>query len=178
MTPHHSSGSSSDLTRRRRENLRRLLSPRHLAFVGGRNLVEPLRQAKAFGFSGPIWAVNPSLESIEGVPCVRSVRALPEPPDATFLAVPREASIAVARDLADMNAGGVIGYAAGFAELGGDGVELQRRLVEAAGERVATMLKRVQQVRAALAKGGQNGFPPALLLSFVPEIPSSVSTLS
>ncbi|WP_440099937.1 alpha/beta hydrolase [Streptosporangium sp. H16] len=38
--------------------------------------------------------------------------------------------------------------------------------LEAAGERVATMLKRVQQVRAALAKGGQNGFPPALLLSF------------
>ncbi|MER5622600.1 alpha/beta hydrolase [Streptosporangium sp. NPDC002544] len=28
------------------------------------------------------------------------------------------------------------------------------------------MLKRVQEVRAALAKGGQNGFPPALLLSF------------
>jgi acyl-CoA synthetase (NDP forming) len=134
MTKHLSSGSSSDLTRRRRGNLRRLLSPRHLAFVGGRNLAEPLRQAKAFGFSGPIWAVNPSFESIEGVPCVRSVRALPEPPDATFLAVPREASIAVARDLAEMNAGGVIGYAAGFAELGGIGVELQRRLVEAAGD--------------------------------------------
>jgi acyl-CoA synthetase (NDP forming) len=134
MTTHLLSGPSPDLTRRRREKLRRLLSPRHLAFVGGRNLVEPLRQAKSFGFGGPIWTVNPTLESIEGVPCVRSVRALPEPPDATFLAVPREASIAVARDLAEMDAGGVIGYAAGFAELGGDGVELQRRLVDAAGD--------------------------------------------
>ncbi|GAA4207230.1 hypothetical protein GCM10022252_70590 [Streptosporangium oxazolinicum] len=38
--------------------------------------------------------------------------------------------------------------------------------LEAAAERVSLMLKRVQEVRAALAKGGQNGFPPALLLSF------------
>ncbi len=119
---------------RRRANLKRLISPRHLAFVGGRNLAEPIRQAKAFGYAGPIWAVNPTLESIEDVPCVRSVGDLPEPPDATFLAVPREASIEVVAELARIGAGGVIGYAAGFAELGGEGAALQRRLIEAAGE--------------------------------------------
>ena len=126
--------SDPDLTRRRRAKLKRLLSPRHLAFVGGRRLIEPVRQAKAFGFSGPIWAVNPTLESIEGVRCVPTVRDLPEPPDATFLAVPREPSIEIVRELADMDAGGVIGYAAGFAELGSEGAELQRRLVEAAAD--------------------------------------------
>lgn len=122
------------LTLRRRAKLKRLLSPRHLAFVGGRDLIEPIRQAKAFGFAGPIWVVTPRMDSIEGLPCVRSVRDLPQAPDATFLAAPREASIEVVRDLALMDAGGVIGYAAGFAELGGEGVELQRRLVEAAGD--------------------------------------------
>ncbi len=122
------------LTLRRRAKLKRLLSPRHLAFVGGRDLIEPIRQAKAFGFAGPIWVVTPRMDIIEGLPCVRSVRELPEAPDATFLAAPREASIEVVRDLALMDAGGVIGYAAGFAELGGEGVELQRRLVEAAGD--------------------------------------------
>ncbi|HXV25085.1 MAG TPA: acetate--CoA ligase family protein [Alphaproteobacteria bacterium] len=125
---------ASELTKSRRAKLRRLLSPRHLAFVGGRNLVEPLRQAKAFGFAGPIWAVNPKLDSIEGIPCFRTVNELPEAPDATFLAVPREPSIEVVRDLASMDAGGVIGYAAGFAELGAEGAELQRRLIEAAGD--------------------------------------------
>ncbi|MFJ2029743.1 alpha/beta hydrolase [Streptosporangium sp. NPDC087985] len=44
--------------------------------------------------------------------------------------------------------------------------EQARAGFEAARERVSTMLKRIQQVRAALAKGGQNGFPPALLLAF------------
>ena len=126
--------SATELTLRRRVNLKRLLSPRHLAFVGGRSLIEPIRQAKAFGYAGPIWAVNPKLESIDGVPCVRSVGELPEPPDATFLGVPREASIDVVAELASIGAGGVIGYAAGFAELGSEGAELQRRLVEAAGD--------------------------------------------
>ena len=97
-------------------------------------LIEPIRQAKAFGFSGPIWAVNPTLDSIEGVACVPTVHDLPEPPDATFLAVPREPSIEIVRELAEMDAAGVIGYAAGFAELGSEGAELQRRLVEAAGD--------------------------------------------
>ena len=118
---------NSDLTLRRRANLKRLLAPRHLAFIGGRNLVEPLRQARAFGFSGPIWVVNPKLKSIEGTPCLKSVHELPEAPDATFLAVPREPSIDLVSDLAEIGAGGVIGYAAGFAEVGSEGAELQRR---------------------------------------------------
>ncbi len=129
-----SSVTAAGLTFRRRAKLRRLLCPRHLAFVGGRNLVEPIRQAKAFGFAGPIWAVNPKLENIEGIACFRSVNDLPEPPDATFLAVPREPTIEVVRELARMDAGGVIGYAAGFAELGEEGADLQRRLIEAAGD--------------------------------------------
>jgi acyl-CoA synthetase (NDP forming) len=126
--------SPSELALRRRASLKRLLSPRHIAFVGGRKLAVPIRQAKAFGFAGPIWAVNPTLESIEGVPCVPTVRDLPEAPDATFLAVPREPSIEIVRELAEMGAGGVIGYAAGFAELGSEGADLQRRLVDAAGD--------------------------------------------
>ena len=126
--------SESDLTLRRRANLKRLLAPRHLAFIGGRNLAEPLRQARAFGFRGPIWVVNPKLESIEGFACTRSITELPEAPDATFLAVPREPSIDLLSELAEIGAGGVIGYAAGFAELGSEGAELQRRLITAAGD--------------------------------------------
>ena len=125
---------NTDTTLRRRANLRRALSPRHLAFVGGRNLEEPIRQARAFGFAGPIWAVSPKLGEIGGLRCFPSLRDLPQAPDAVFLAVPREASIEVTRELAAMGAGGVIAYAAGFAELGGAGRELQRRLNEAAGD--------------------------------------------
>src|SRR5262249_46348332 len=125
---------AASLRSARRRNLKRLLSPRHIAFIGGSGLVEPIRQARAFGFSGPIWVVNPQRDRIEGIPCLRSVDDLPEAPDAVFLAVPREVSVEIAAALARRGAGGVIGYAAGFAELGPEGAVLQNRLAAAAGE--------------------------------------------
>jgi acetate---CoA ligase (ADP-forming) len=116
----------------RRDNLRRLLRPRHVAFVGGRGVAEAVRQCLAAGFSGAVWPVHPTLTEIAGLPCFRDVDALPEPPDASFIAVPSEPTIEVVRALARRGAGGCVCYAAGFAEIGETG--LQRRLVEAAGD--------------------------------------------
>ena len=116
----------------RRDNLRRLLRPRHVAFVGGRGVAEAVRQCLAAGFSGAVWPVHPTLAEIAGLPCFREVDALPEPPDAAFIAVPSEPTIEVVRALARRGAGGCVCYAAGFAEIGE--AALQRRLVEAAGD--------------------------------------------
>jgi acyl-CoA synthetase (NDP forming) len=117
----------------RRANLRRLLRPRHVAFVGGRSVAEAVRQCLAAGFAGAVWPVHPTLPEVAGLPCFRDIEALPEPPDAAFIAVPNEATIEVVRALARRGAGGAVCYAAGFAEIGEAGQALQRRLVEAAG---------------------------------------------
>ena len=45
---------------------------------------------------------------------IRSVAELPEPPDAAFVAVNREATVGIVRELAAMGAGGAVCYAAGF----------------------------------------------------------------
>ncbi len=119
---------------RRRDNLRRLLAPRHAAFVGGRDAAISLRQCMDFGFKGEIWPVHPSREILEGLACFRSVAELPEAPDAAFVAVNREATIQVVRELAARGAGGAICYAAGFAERGEEGAGLQDELVAAAGD--------------------------------------------
>jgi acyl-CoA synthetase (NDP forming) len=116
----------------RRDNLRRLLRPRHVAFVGGRGVAEAVRQCLAAGFSGAVWPVHPTLTEIAGLPCFRDVDALPEAPDASFIAVPSEPTIEVVRALARRGAGGCVCYAAGFAEIGEPA--LQRRLVDAAGD--------------------------------------------
>ncbi len=118
----------------RLENLRRLLAPRHVAFVGGRDAAVSLRQCLAFGFEGEIWPVNPHRDTVEGRPCFASIADLPEAPDAAFVAVNREATIEVVRQLAARGAGGAICYAAGFAERGGEGARLQADLVAAAGD--------------------------------------------
>jgi acetyl-CoA synthetase len=113
--------------------LRRLFSPRHIAVFGGASAHEVVRQCKALGFDGQIWPVHPTRTELDGLPCFASVDALPEAPDASFVAVPRQATVDIVRQLAARGAGGAICYASGFAEVGGDGLALQAELVQAAG---------------------------------------------
>ncbi len=113
--------------------LRRLFAPRHVAVFGGSAAAEVVRQCRALGFAGAIWPVHPRHGHVEGLPCFRDVASLPEAPDASFIAVPREGTVDIVAQLAERGAGGVICYASGFAEVGGAGVALQRRLVAAAG---------------------------------------------
>jgi acetyl-CoA synthetase len=116
------------------QRLRRLLAPRSIAVVGGQAAAEVIRQSRAIGFPGPIWPVHRSRPAIEGLPCVREVEALPEAPDAAFVAVPAEATVDVVRSLATLGAGGAVCYASGFAEIGPEGARRQQNLVRAAGD--------------------------------------------
>lgn len=113
-------------------DLRRLLRPRSLAVIGGREAAEVVRQCDRMGFAGPIWPVHPTRDEIAGRPCLRSVADLPEAPDAAFVAVNREATVEIVRALARRGAGGAIAYASGFKETDGHGAELQAALVAAA----------------------------------------------
>ena len=115
-------------------NLRRLLAPRHAAFIGGREAARALRQCQAIGFKGEIWPVHPKRRTVEGLPCFPSIADLPAPPDAAFIAVPGETTVEVVRQLAESGAGGAVCYAAGFAERGGAGAQLQESLVAAADD--------------------------------------------
>ncbi len=85
------------------------------------------------GFSGEIWPVHPALQSVEGHPAFRSVAHLPGSPDAAFVAVNRNASVAAVAEFAQIGAGGAVCFASGFLE-SEDGAQLQRALVAAAGE--------------------------------------------
>ncbi len=117
----------------RRSNLARLFSPRHIAFIGGDEAAEAARQCRTIGFGGQMWAVNPKRSNLAGLPCLASVEDLPEPPDACFLAVPSKTTVDILGKLAKRGAGGVVCYAAGFREIGSNGEQLERALIEAAG---------------------------------------------
>ncbi len=116
------------------ENLKRLMSPRHVAYIGGRAREPAMRMCVDAGFAGPVWPVNPNHDTLAGLKCYASLADLPEPPDAAYVAVPAPATIEAVRELAAMGAGGAVCYAAGFAEVGGDGAALEEALVDAAGE--------------------------------------------
>lgn len=122
------------MNERQRKNLQRLLKPRHVAVIGGRDAEVVATECARIGFTGPFWPVNPKRAEIKGHRCHASVDDLPEAPDAVYLAIPREAAIETLARLRDMGAGGVICYTAGFGETGAEGAEAEDRLIAAAGD--------------------------------------------
>ncbi len=115
-----------------RQNLRRTLSPRHVAFVGGLTNIPAIEMLRATGFDGDIWAVHPTRTEVAGCAVYPSVNDLPEAPDAAFLNVPRAAVNGLLRDLDAREAGGAVCFAAGYAELGQAGAAAQAELSRAA----------------------------------------------
>jgi acyl-CoA synthetase (NDP forming) len=81
-----------------------------------------------------LWPVNPKRREIAGHRCFAQIEDLPEPPDAVFIAVPREAAIDSVARLRRLGAGGVVCYTAGFGETGAEGAAAEAALVQAAGE--------------------------------------------
>jgi acyl-CoA synthetase (NDP forming) len=120
------------MTPERRENFQRLLRPRHIAFVGGRDATIAINEARRRGFQGQMWAVNPTRAELAGVPCVASIDDLPQAPDAVYLAIPAQGVVAALRSLAQMGVGGVVCFSAGFKETGDALAE--QALIDATGD--------------------------------------------
>ena len=117
--------------------LDRLLRPRSVAIIGAsddpvRIGGRPLADMRGQGFAGALMPVNPNRATVQGLPAYASIGALPEAPDAAIIAIPGEGAIQAVEELGARGCGAAIVFTAGFAEVGGDGVAMQARLVAAA----------------------------------------------
>ncbi len=120
------------MTPQRRENFKRLLKPRHIAFIGGRYAIIAINEARRREFDGEMFAVNPTRTDLVGVPCVASIEDLPVAPDAVYLAIPADDIVEALRSLAVIGTGGVVCFSAGFKEAGN--TQKEKDLVEATGD--------------------------------------------
>ncbi len=131
---------AASLERERRaaaESVRALFEPRSVAVVGasarpatiGRALIDNLVRA---GFAGPIYPVHPTATEIAGRPCFASLAACPGPVDLAVIAVPARAVEATIEEAARIGVRGAVVISAGFAEIGGDGRAVEKRLHEIA----------------------------------------------
>ena len=111
-------------------SLTALLNPKSIAFISGTECDVAIRRTRELGFPGKIWAVHPKRESLGGIACVRSVAEIEGALDAAFVAIKREPTIEVVRELRKKGCGGAVIYASGFAETGD--AHLQKELLEAA----------------------------------------------
>jgi acyl-CoA synthetase (NDP forming) len=119
---------------RRLQNLRRLLKPDSVALIGGAALAASVEILRRSGYQGSVHIVSPKHAQIGGVRCVATIADLPVAPDAAFLAINRHLTVSAVESLSAMDAGGAVCFAAGFRELGAEGRELERRLVNGAGD--------------------------------------------
>jgi len=122
------------MTPAQKVNFERLIKPKHIAFVGGVDAEIAIGEAKRAGFKGFIWPVNPRRDQLGGHKCFQTLEDLPSPPDAVYLAIPRDHALNAVKDLAKLGAGGIVCYTAGFGEADPEGQEVENLLAEYAGD--------------------------------------------
>lgn len=120
-------------------SIERLMRPRAVAIVGaspqpgafGNNVLVNLERCH---YAGDIHLVSRTRKEINGRACVPTIDDLPEGVDTVVLIVPEAAVIDAVEACARRRIGGVVIYAAGFAEVGPEGKARQDRLVAIARE--------------------------------------------
>jgi acyl-CoA synthetase (NDP forming) len=118
----------------RSTDLRRALTPEHVAVVGVSDDPDKVggriyRNLVRHGFAGNVHAVHPAGGTIDSRPRLASLDALDTAPDLVCVAVPAHRVVEVARAAVRRGAGGLLVHSAGFAETGPDGRRLQDELV-------------------------------------------------
>jgi acetyl coenzyme A synthetase (ADP forming)-like protein len=112
-----------------------LLKPKAIAVVGasrqpntiGHQIVSNL---VAHGFTGPVYPVNPRATAINSMHAWPNLASLPTPVDCAIVCIPRERVNDVAEECGTHGVKGLIVISAGFREVGGEGIERERQLVE------------------------------------------------
>jgi len=115
-------------------SLEPIFRPRSVAIIGasrspstvGYRIVDNLLSN---GFSGAIYPVNPKAHAVHGVPAYPSISAISADIDLAVIAVPKEYVEAVAEECAERGVKALIVISAGFKEVGGAGIEREKRLL-------------------------------------------------
>lgn len=115
--------------------LRPILSPRNIAVIGASRtahtmgnqvLTNLLRQ----GFHGPVYPVNPNALAVGSVRAYRTIADVPDQVDLAVVVVPSGVVPEVATQCGEAGVRGLVVISAGFKEVGVDGADRERQLVE------------------------------------------------
>lgn len=118
------------------ELMKLFFAPKSVAVIGasvkkgtvGRAIMDNLVES----FKGQIYAVNPKYDEVLGVKCFKSCSELPSTPDLIVVAVPARVVPTVLDECGSRGVRAAIIISAGFKEVGPEGEELEKRVVEVA----------------------------------------------
>lgn len=114
-----------------------LLHAQSVAIVGASNdgsraTGRTLRYLLKYGFEGKIYPINPNRDTVQGVRAYPSVEELPEVPDVAVIVLPQQLAIDAVRSCGKLGIPFAIMFAAGFSEVGGEGIAAEEELRRAA----------------------------------------------
>ena len=158
-----------------RQPLDAIFHPRSIAVIGatekpgsvGRTILWNLLSSP---FGGTVYPVNPTRPAILGVKAYPSVAAIREPVDLAVIVTPAKTAPQLVADCGEAGVKGVIIISAGFKEVGAEGAELERQVLEAArrygirvvGPNCLGVMNPIERMNATFAAGiaspGRVGF--------------------
>jgi acetyltransferase len=114
-----------------------IFAPKNVALVGatekqgsvGRTILWNLISSP---FGGTIYPVNPKRDNILGIPAYASLKDIPAKVDLVVVVTPASTVPAIIEEAASLNIPGAVVISAGFKEVGPEGVELERQILETA----------------------------------------------
>jgi len=117
-----------------------VFNPRSVAVVGASNgigkwgFIIPMNLVVG-GYRGDLFMINPKESSVQGLPTLKKLSDIGGPVDLVVVTVPAKIAVGVVDEAADIGCKNIVMISSGFSEMGGEGVELERKLRERAFER-------------------------------------------
>jgi acetyl-CoA synthetase (ADP-forming) len=114
-----------------------IVNPKSIAFFGASNRfssmgTNQLSSLKSLGFEGNIYPIHPKEKRVLGFEAYQSVRELPEIPDLAVMVLPTGIVPQVMEECGRKGIKQAIVVSGGFNEVGGQGVELEQKLIAVA----------------------------------------------
>jgi acyl-CoA synthetase (NDP forming) len=125
------------MTRFQDHPLYQIMHPGSIAFWGASNNPTgmgsvQLKQLLSLGFEGPVYPMHPREKTVAGLPAYAHLKDVPGPVDLAIFVLPTKVVPEILEECGKAGVKRVIIVSAGFGEIGPEGKELQKRIVEIA----------------------------------------------
>jgi acetyltransferase len=153
-----------------------LFSPKSVAVIGATESQDKPGYAVLYnvinsGFTGQIYPVNPGKDTILGLPCYRSIEAIPGKIDLAVIVIPGKMVLDTLEKCGELGVGSVIVISAGFRETGREGLLAEHKIADLAarygmpvlGPNCVGMINTLTPINATFAKGS----PPSGKIAFM-----------
>lgn len=119
------------------QEMKALLAPKSIAVIGasakdgsiGNTVVKNLIES---GYAGALYPINPKAPEILGIKAYPSILDVPGEVDMAVFCVPAKVVLGAAKECAQKRVKGYVIITSGFSEVGHEGAELERQIVEVA----------------------------------------------